>query len=278
MAEGLYRPAELAIPGVAADPLCAAMVRILPKTELVLDLAPTAGEARSRGRNETLSDGGERWYRYFTPDDLANVDDPEFAMGMVRHEFTLAVKAGRAFPVVVPLDGGWEWREATDVWLVSNPPAARALEADETGLLHPREDTALLRIDPPPGAHLRLSERRARLGEPVWMAGFPLRSARFAQSRLGHRYDDADGTLRVSAGKVTDVDGADYFTTDLDGSMGNSGSPVFDAAGGVIGMFSRATGQGARNALEYGHVQRVHVSTALALRGLGLRRGGEGAG
>lgn len=324
MAEGMFHPVELRVPGVPVARLCAAMVRILPKTTLVLAIAATADEARNGSRNETQPDGSETWHRCFTADDVVRAHDPEFAMGMVRHEFATAVKAGATFPVTVPLDGGgtgfaispggdvltnyhlavgeilhrgreggvldrpvrckslraqiaqrrddgtWQWQDAREVWLVSNPSAARALEADATGLLHPREDTALLRVEPAPAAHLPLSDRLARIGERVWMAGFPLRSARPADARRAHRYEDADGTLRVSAGQVTDVDGANYFATDLDGSMGNSGSPVLDESGGVIGMFSRATGNGARNAFEYGHVRRVHVATPLAVRGLAL--------
>ena len=83
-------------------------------------------------------------------------------------------------------------------------------------------------------------------------------------------YTDADGTLRVSAGQVTATEPPNYFTTDLDGSMGNSGSPVFNADGLVIGMFSRATGDGPRNAFEYGFVRRVHVTSDLAIRGMEL--------
>ncbi|WP_200231468.1 hypothetical protein [Rubrivivax gelatinosus] len=41
--------------------------------------------------------------------------------------------------------------------------------------------------------------------------------------------------------------------------MGSSGSPVFDARGGVIGVFSRVAANGLRNAFEYGHTPRVHV-------------------
>ncbi|MBK9236996.1 MAG: S46 family peptidase [Rhodoferax sp.] len=65
--------------------------------------------------------------------------------------------------------------------------------------------------------------------------------------------------MRVSHGVVTDVQAPDYFTTDLDGSMGNSGSAVFNRSGKVIGLFSRATGNGPKNAFEYGHTRRVHV-------------------
>jgi hypothetical protein len=167
-------------------------------------------------------------------------------------------------------DGTWRWHDADSVWLVSNPPTSRALWEDETGLSHPREDTALLRIVPAPTKFLRLSTRVAAKGERVWGAGFPLRSARGADSLRRHGYDDADGSLRVSRGTITAADDAHYFEADLDGSMGNSGSPVLDASGKVIGMFSRATGNGPRNAFEYGHLSRVQVRSRVAIEGLEL--------
>jgi S1-C subfamily serine protease len=324
MSEGLFHPSVLAIPAVSEDRLCAAIVRILPKTMLVLDIADSAEEATARGRNEADRDGTQYWYRCFTQDDVAKVADPVFSMGMVRHEFSRLVKAGATFPATVPLDGGgtgfaisprgyvltnyhlittdvanhrreagalhrevpcrglraqiatkrgssgWTWSDAQEVWLVSNPPADRALWADAQGLLHPREDTALLRVFPPPADFVSLSAAVPVVGDPVWMAGFPLRTARAGASPASIGYADADGTLRVSAGKITETEPPNYFTTDLDGSMGNSGSPVFDAAGGVTGMFSRAKGEGPRNAVEYGFVQRVHVTSAMARRSLEL--------
>lgn len=324
MAEGFFDPADMAVPQVRADRLCAAMVRIRPKTMLVLDIAESQEQADALARNEIHADGSEHWYRFFTPQDLGRVNDAEFAMGMVRHEFARLVRAGSSFPATVPLDGGgsgfaistdghvlsnyhlvtgevgyygreagaldeevlcrglcadvavrnerggWDWVAAREVWLVSNPPKARALWDDGQGRLHLREDTALLRVVPPPSAHLPLSPRMPVLGEPVWMAGFPLRSARRVEALAAGRYADADGSLRVSTGVVTALEAPDFFTSDLDGSMGNSGSPVFDAQGQVIGMFTRAAGNGPRNAFEYGHVQRVHVTTALTASGLGL--------
>lgn len=166
--------------------------------------------------------------------------------------------------------GEWEWQEAKSVWLVSNPPQARALRKTGENISELREDTALLRIEPSPEAYLALSERITAPGETVWMAGFPLRSARNKQKLNELDYKDADGSLRVSTGKVTAVDGSDYFTTDLDGSMGNSGSPVLDSSGQVVGMFSRAIGDGPRNAFEYGYTERVHVTTKLTTVGLNL--------
>ena len=324
MAEGFFRPDQLHIPGIAPDALRAAMVRILPRTRLVLDTVETAEEASRLARNESLPDGSECWDRFFTPDELARVDDPEFAMGMVRHEFAQAVKSGAVFPVTVSLDGGgsgfaidasghvltnhhlvtsevanhrreagvigeevlcesprvqvslrdvegtWTWRDAHRVWLVSNPPVERVFERQDSGPAPLQQDTALLRVEPSPSGHFRPVARLLEVGEPLWMAGFPLRSARGGVALKSIGYTDADGSLRVSSGRVLASDPEGYFVSDIDGSVGNSGSPVFDATGGVVGMFSRAVGDGPRNAFEYGHMGRVKVATRVAIEGLAL--------
>ncbi|MEO5883722.1 MAG: serine protease [Caldimonas sp.] len=323
MTEGFFAPDRLAIPGLPTAALVAAMVRILPRTLLRLDIAADAESAARLNRNEDLPEGGELWHRFFTEADKARAADPEFATAMVRHEFSEAVRAGARFPLTVPLQGGgsgfaidahghvlsnyhlviaevshyrreagvfgtdvpcrsvraqiaepdgsggWRWRDADALWLVANPPSARALEPDATGLLHPREDTALLRVAPAPSSFLHLSGRDVADGDAVWMAGFPLRSARRSDTRQALGYDDADGSLRIAHGHVTGGDER-YLEADLDGAMGNSGSPIFDASGQVVGMFSRATGNGPRNAVEYGHVTRVGVRSRLAIEGLGL--------
>lgn len=165
---------------------------------------------------------------------------------------------------------GWVWTDAQEVYLVSNPPADCAIRSDGEGHAELREDTALLRVVPSPIGFLSLSRTQPAIGTAVWMAGFPLRSARSSSALASIGYSDADGSVRVSAGRVTAAEPPDYFTTDLDGSMGNSGSPVFAADGQVIGMFSRAKGDGPRNAFEYGFVQRVHVTADLAVRGIEL--------
>ena len=330
MSEGLFLPSNLAIPGLPVDRLTAAVVRIHPKKILVLDVVATQSEARERTRNEARADGSECRYPFFTSEDVAKANDPEFAMGMVCHEFSELVRTGAKFPATVPLDGGstgfassimghvltnyhlvtaeianhgreggalgtevlcktlrasvarrnrfwsWDWHEAKSVWLVSNPPSDRAIRTEAEGQPRLAEDTALLRIEPAPIAHLQLSPRSPKIGESIWMAGFPLRTARSEQSLNVIGYSDADGSLRVSTGCVTEVDGNDYFVSDADadadadGKMGNSGSPVFDASGLVMGVFSRTTGDGPRNAFEYGHVGRIQVPPKLAMSGMGM--------
>ncbi|MBK9236997.1 MAG: hypothetical protein IPO19_13720 [Rhodoferax sp.] len=78
MAEGFFHPNALAIPNLDAARLSGAMVRILPKTRLVLDLVATSQEAMEMARNESMPDGSECWYRFFTHDDLARVQNPSF--------------------------------------------------------------------------------------------------------------------------------------------------------------------------------------------------------
>jgi hypothetical protein len=60
MAEGFFDPADMAVPQVGADRLCAAMVRIRPKTMLVLDIAETQAQADALARNESHADGSPR--------------------------------------------------------------------------------------------------------------------------------------------------------------------------------------------------------------------------
>jgi hypothetical protein len=234
MSEGLFLPSNLAIPGLSVDRLTAAVVRIHPKTILVLDVVSTESEARERTRNEARADGSECWHCFLMSEDVAKANDPEFAMGMVRHEFSELVRTGAK------------------------------------GQSRLAEDTAVLRIEPAPIAHLQRSPRSPKIGESIWMSGFPLRTARSEQSLNVIGYSDADGSLRVSTGCVTEVDENGYFASDADGSMGNSGSPVFDASGLVMGMFSRTTGDGPRNAFEYGHVGRIQVPSKLATSGMGM--------
>lgn len=106
MSEGLFTPSQVQIPGLDADHLIGAMVRILPRTRLILSIANSPEQASELARNESSPDGVETWYRYFTDEDRNLADDPEFRMGMVRWEFSNLVKAGAQFPAETWLDGG----------------------------------------------------------------------------------------------------------------------------------------------------------------------------
>lgn len=97
-------------------------------------------------------------------------------------------------------------------------------------------DAALLQAGKCPGAHLRLANRMPELGEEVWVFGLPVRSGRAVERRRACGYDDADGTLRVSRGRVTAIQGDHNFITDADSFNGYSGGPVLTQDGTVLGM------------------------------------------
>lgn len=168
--------------------------------------------------------------------------------------------------------GRWHTREADAVYLVSHPPQDEALRPSTDARYRYRlhADVALLRVEPAPDAWLPLSARPPVPAEPVWMAGFPLRTARSPDG-----YRDADGSLRVSRGQVVAVgtdedDGERFIVSDVDGAAGNSGSPLFDATGAVIGLFSRALGDGPRNLVAHTPLRRIHVPIAWAAQALRL--------
>jgi S1-C subfamily serine protease len=171
--------------------------------------------------------------------------------------------------------GGWQWVDAERALLVSNPAESDAYRASPDPRYRYRlhADLALLRIEPAPAHWLPLSRRVPTIGESVWMAGCPLRTA-----RRSARYRDADASLRVSMGKVLalgtdEPDGEGFIVTDVDGAAGSSGSPLFDAHGRIIGLFSRVLdGASSRNAVEYDAVRRVHVPASMIepLLGSGL--------
>ena len=92
-------------------------------------------------------------------------------------------------------------------------------------------DWTILRLPGDRLPALPLAQRLPRVGEPVWSFGFPMRTKRASSA-----YADADGGLRIASGRVTELRGTHLFATDLDGFSGNSGGPVVDAGGAVLGI------------------------------------------
>jgi hypothetical protein len=68
-------------------------------------------------------------------------------------------------------------------------------------------------------------------GDRIWTAGFPTRAWR----RSPH-YPDADDSLRISAGPVVSQSPGEIRAI-VDGVAGSSGSPAFNEAGELVGLF-----------------------------------------
>ncbi len=106
------------------------------------------------------------------------------------------------------------YRPLPDVFLLSNPSAADW----QAGW-----DAALLQTSGSPPAYLALAPDLPRVGDEVWTYGFPMRSQRPPEQLRALGYRDADHSLRVSQGCITEWATDHTFVADLDGLAGNSG-------------------------------------------------------
>lgn len=128
-------------------------------------------------------------------------------------------------PVIIN-DAILSWRPLKQVTLLQNVSATEWGE----GI-----DVALLQAADPPQAFLPLSSAALRLGAPIWHFGFPFRTCRAAERLQSCGYRDADGSLRVSTGTVTEVRPYN-FISNADSFSGNSGGPALNADGEVVGL------------------------------------------
>lgn len=113
--------------------------------------------------------------------------------------------------------------EAAEVRVVRNASEAQWRAGDDwatlecIGLVAPAGDARLAASVEP--------------GEPLWTIGFPTRTR-----RRRSEYPDADDSLRVATGPVISADSREILAA-IDGVAGSSGSPAFNEAGELVGLF-----------------------------------------
>ncbi len=155
------------------------------------------------------------------------------------------------------------WKPLTRVELVSNLSERDWQEG---------YDAALLRAPLKPSGYLPIAQRSPVLGEEVWSFGFPVRTRRSPERLQAVGYSDADGSLRVSYGTVTELPSDHTFVSDSDGFSGNSGSPTLNQAGEVLGYMWNVYPEGEENqrAVIF-HGGTIHVQIGPVLERLQLR-------
>jgi S1-C subfamily serine protease len=119
------------------------------------------------------------------------------------------------------------YRRLKEVKLVRNLSA----KAREEGY-----DVALLKADVESPAYLELAPNNVGESEPIWTAGFPIRTERDAQRRQSVGYSDADGSLRITQGKAGKFSNDHNFISTADGLSGMSGAPTVNQQGQVVGI------------------------------------------
>lgn len=108
-------------------------------------------------------------------------------------------------------------------------------------------DAALLQAPVKAPAYLPTAQHQPALGEEIWSFGFPVRTRRSPERLQAVGYPDADGSLRVSFGKITEIPSDHTFVSDCDGFNGNSGSPALTRDGEVLGYAWNVFPQGEAN-------------------------------
>lgn len=97
-------------------------------------------------------------------------------------------------------------------------------------------DAALLKADIQSPAFLDLDLNGVIADMPVWALGFPIRTQRDAKRRTSLGYADADGSVRISQGKIQQLVNKYNFTSTADGFSGSSGGPTLNQQGRVVGL------------------------------------------
>lgn len=127
------------------------------------------------------------------------------------------------------------YREVQPIFLVMNASQADWQQGKDWAVFKVPGDIPIRVLERAPGA--------PEVGETLWAAGFPCRTRRPPERLKALNYQDANDELRISFGEVVEVKGTPpaEILVDLDGVSGNSGSPVFNNQGKVVGILRDTT-------------------------------------
>jgi S1-C subfamily serine protease len=96
-------------------------------------------------------------------------------------------------------------------------------------------DAVLLKADIESPAYLEMATTGPVANENIWTMGFPIRTERDAERLRAVGYTDADGSLRITTGKITEINNPEFRST-ADGLSGTSGAPTLNKEGRVVGI------------------------------------------
>ena len=116
-------------------------------------------------------------------------------------------------------------------------------------------DFAIFHLEDRKGPFYKISNNYD-LNETVYMAGYPMRTARNEQHIKSLGYSNANYDRRISRGNILKIEGRQIIS-DCDGGPGNSGSPLINEQGKVIALYKGSIGSGIS---DYKDVLRSHLS------------------
>lgn len=270
-----------------------AIVRVYPSRLLHFSYSE---KESSQWRFEHDETGHENIYIPVDESWLIDKNDPDVELAIFKYEAISHYRRGGAFPATLNISGSATGFITTDGYLVSSyhilsgyVKAAESLRlisgenyfrcqnltvTSQTGEdlgefslsfwpdeKNRQEGMDLVILTPNSNLNingLKVSNSLPRFWDKSYMLGYPMRTGREEDSLQILNYKNADGTLRISCGLVLESD-EENLLTDCDGGPGNSGSPLFNEEGEVIGIYQGSLGSGLR---KYDGVLRNYVPSS----------------